>query len=73
MVATEASLALAKKLIDEKIVQGVEAEMWLTQLAFIPRPSVAMLTVVKVYIIIYLLGTIVQGAHNLFCPQNISL
>lgn len=48
MVATEASMALTKKLIADKIVQGTEAEMWLTQLAFIPRPTIAMLSAVKV-------------------------
>ena len=48
MVATEASMALTKKLISDKIVQGTEAEMWLTQLAFIPKPTIAMLSAVKV-------------------------
>jgi hypothetical protein len=47
MVATEASLSLTQKLISEKVVQGAEAEMWLTQLAFIPRPTYSMLTAIK--------------------------
>lgn len=48
MVATEASLALTRKLISEKVVQGAEAEMWLAGLAFIPRPTYSMLTMIKV-------------------------
>lgn len=48
MVASEASIALTKTLISEKIVQGAEAEMWLTQLAFIPRPTVEMLAAIQV-------------------------
>ena len=48
VVFTEASLSLAKKLITDKTVQGFEADVWLTELAFIPRPTPAMLAVVKV-------------------------
>jgi hypothetical protein len=47
MVATEASLSMMQKLISERVIEGAEAEMWLTQLAFIPRPSHQMLTVIK--------------------------
>lgn len=50
MVATEASLAMMQKLISEKVVNGPEAEMWLTQLALIPRPTYQMLSVIKVCI-----------------------
>lgn len=48
MVSTEASLALMHKLISEKTVQGTEADLWLTQLAFIPRPTYNMLAMIKV-------------------------
>jgi len=53
MVATEASLALTAKLVAEKIVQGVEADAWLTQLAFIPRPNYEMLAAIMVNLMSY--------------------
>lgn len=44
-------MALTEKLISDETVKGAEAELWLTQLAFIPRPSYKMLENVKVIII----------------------
>ncbi|XP_061171948.1 uncharacterized protein LOC133181472, partial [Saccostrea echinata] len=39
MVGTSASVAMLSKMINDDEVTGIEADMWLTTLAFIPSPS----------------------------------
>ena len=39
MIGTQASVAMLTKLIIDNEVTGLEADMWMTTLAFIPNPS----------------------------------
>lgn len=48
MTGTHASVAMLTKLIADNEVTGVEADMWMTTLAFIPSPSKDMIREVMV-------------------------
>lgn len=48
MLGTQASLRMITRLISTKEVTGVEANLWLTTLAFIKDPTKDMLNEVKV-------------------------
>lgn len=62
MVGSQASLKMMTQLIISQEVSGVEADMWLTTLAFIQHPTIEMLSEVKVNLII-LLMTIMNLKH----------
>lgn len=48
MVGTKASVKMIKDLVSIGVVDGIESEIWVTSLAFIPNPSREMITEVKV-------------------------
>ena len=48
MTGTVDSLKLMVQLLNNKEVTGIEADMWLTTLAFIQQPTIDMLAEVKV-------------------------
>ena len=48
LAGTGAALNLMTKLLASKSVTGVEADMWLTSLAFIKNPDISVLNEVKV-------------------------
>lgn len=48
MMGNEASLKMMTRLISNKDVTGMEADMWLTTLSFIKDPTKDMLNEVKV-------------------------
>ncbi|KAL3871450.1 hypothetical protein ACJMK2_039447 [Sinanodonta woodiana] len=47
MVGTSSSLRMLTRLIVNKDVTGIEAEMWMTTMAFIQKPTMEMLTEIK--------------------------
>jgi len=47
LVGTAASVAFTRDLLKDGTINGAEADMWLTQLAFIQQPTVQMLAEVK--------------------------
>jgi hypothetical protein len=47
MVGTPASVSLISELINQRHIRGIEADMWVTSLAFIQNPSKEMLVSVK--------------------------
>ena len=48
MAGTSASLKMLAQLLVDDEVTGIEADMWLTTLAFIQEPTIEMLSEVKV-------------------------
>lgn len=54
LVGTAASYGLMKDIIQEGLLSNLEADMWLSSLAFQPKPTIEMITVVAVgYSLLY--------------------